>query len=383
MIYIREGSHVHTLLLLLATVGEYPVSSLHLLGSKRTWKTLIQKLCKTQEYCLKDADKHFRCKLITVSGKGKQKTIRLHVSSLVILEKLDPDAYRYYQTHFDWHHFSGNRYHIDRHHRIAEALVMCLRAGIQCWPHKLPDPDSVEVQRNEISESMFYLSLALKDFWEGEMNKTKFSRMVGTVLCPGFCFMVYNSRGTLMKWSGNGESKVQSYLSVQFCMRLPGGTIRSAILFGDNYLVAQRTLEEAQQRRRYDLRFDNVYKHIHFIPLNEFGIKQLRTLLIEDWHQAHRDILYDEEEQQGDFFRYEFDAVIDGVGQISFIDGDLCKLIRVRDAMRINPRLKYTIVCYPEQVSMIQEYFVEFRGTGRLGISTVGIDDVLNILMEE
>lgn len=57
MIYIREGSHVYTLLLLLATTGEYPVSSLHLLGSKRTWKTLIQKLCKTQEYCLKDVQK--------------------------------------------------------------------------------------------------------------------------------------------------------------------------------------------------------------------------------------------------------------------------------------------------------------------------------------
>ena len=186
-----------------------------------------------------------------------------------------------------------------------------------------------------------------------------------------------------MKWSGNGESKVQSYLSVHFCMNLPEGVIRSAILFGDDYLVAQRTLEEAQQRRRYDLRFDNVYKHIHFIPLNEFGIKQLRTLMLEDWHEAHLDILYDEEEQQGDFFFYEFDAVIDGVGQISFIDGDLCKLIRVRDAMRTNPRLKYTIICYPEQVSMLREYFVEFRGKGRLGISTVKIDNVLDALFEE
>ena len=92
MVYIREGSHVHTLLLLLATTGEYPVSSLHLLGSKRTWKTLIQKLCKTQEYCLKDADKCFRCKLITVSGKGKQKTLRLHISSLVILDKIAAKA---------------------------------------------------------------------------------------------------------------------------------------------------------------------------------------------------------------------------------------------------------------------------------------------------
>ena len=383
MVYIREGSHVHTLLLILAFVGEYPARSLHLLGSERTWKNLIQKLCKTEEYCLKNTGERFRCKLITVSGKERLRTVRLHVSALLILEKLNAEAYRYYQTHFDCHHFSGNRFHIDRHHRIAEAFVMCLRAGVASWPHEIPDPNNLEVRRNQVSGALFYLSLALKEFWEGEMNKTKFSRMVGMIVYPRGCYMVYNSRNTLMKWSGNGESKVQSYLSVAFAMPSSMDTINSAVLFGEDYLVALRTLEEAQRRRRYDLRFDNVYRHIHFIPLNEFGIKQLRTLLIEDWHQAHLDILYDEEEQRGDFFRYEFDAVIDGVGQISFIDGDLCKLIRVRDAMKTNPKLKYTIICYPEQVSMIQEYFVEFRGTGRLSISTVQIDDVLNILMEE
>ena len=150
---------------------------------------------------------------------------------------------------------------------------MCLRADIASWPHKLPDPNNIDVRRNEISGSMFYLSIALKDFWEGEMNKTKFSRMVGAIVYPGGSYMVYNSRDTLMKWSGNGESKVQSYLSVALAMSTAAGQINSAILFGDDYLVALRTLEEAQRRRRYDLRFDNVYRHIHFIPLNEFGIK--------------------------------------------------------------------------------------------------------------
>ena len=81
MIYIREGSHTHTLLLLLAFVGEYPAKSLHLLGKERTWKVLVQKLTRTQEYCLSDTGKRCRCKLRTVSGKGKQKTIRLHASA--------------------------------------------------------------------------------------------------------------------------------------------------------------------------------------------------------------------------------------------------------------------------------------------------------------
>ena len=383
MVYIREGSHVHTLLLILAFVGEYPARSLHLLGSERTWKNLIQKLCKTEEYCLKNTGERFRCKLITVSGKDRLRTVRLHVSALLILEKLNAEAYRYYQTHFDCHHFSGNRFRIDRHHRIAEAFVMCLRAGVASWPHEIPDPNNLEVRRNQVSGALFYLSLALKEFWEGEMNKTKFSRMVGMIVYPRGCYMVYNSRNTLMKWSGNGESKVQSYLSVAFAMPSSMDTINSAVLFGEDYLVALRTLEEAQRRRRYDLRFDNVYRHIHFIPLNEFGIKQLRTIVMRDWYRAHMDIIYGEDAGEQFGFFFEHDALVEGVAHVSFIDGDLCKLIRVKDALKANKDLRYDIVCYPEQLSMVREYLVEFRGTGRLGLRTVNIDDAIKVLFEE
>ena len=382
MIYIREGSHVQTLLFLLACVGEYPIKSLHLLGSERTWKALILKLTKTQEYCLKDTGERFRCKLLTVSGKGKYKTVRLHISALVILEKLDEAAYQYYLTHFDCHHFSGNQYHIDRHHRIAEAFAMFLQAGALVWPHKLPDPNSRAVRGNQVSEPMFFLSRDLKEIWGHEMNKTKFSRLVGATVYPGDCYTVFNSRDALMKWSGNGESKARDYLSIAFAGEIPAGQITSAVLFGQDYLVALRTLEEAARRRRYDLRFDNVYRHIHFIPMNAFGIKQLKTITMENWHDWHRYMLYEEEEMADIYRPIEYDAIIDGRYCLSHLDGDLCRLIRVKDALRQRPEVQYEIICYPEQLSMVKEYMNEFRGKSRLSFSTVTIDRACEYLFQ-
>ena len=44
MITLRPGSHVYRLLLLLAIAGEYPMRSLHLLGSSRTLEDLVHRL---------------------------------------------------------------------------------------------------------------------------------------------------------------------------------------------------------------------------------------------------------------------------------------------------------------------------------------------------
>lgn len=380
MIYIREGSHVQEILLLLASVGEYPLKSLHLLGSERTWKTLIQKLSRTQEYCLKETGERFRCKLLTVSGKGKYKTVRLHVSALVILEKLDEDAYQHYLTHFDCHHFSGNQHHIDRNHRVAEAVAMYANAGIETRPYILPDPNSRAVCNNQVSEPMFFLSRDLKELWGHEMNKTKFSRLVGAVVYPGDCYTVFNSRDALMKWSGNGESKARDYLSIAFSRATVENQITSAILFGRDYLVALRTLEEAQHRRRYDLRFDNVYRHIHFIPMNAFGIKQLKTITMEKWRGLHRYMLYGDDGLEDAYRTIEYDAIIDGKYCLSHLDGDLCRLIRVKEALKERPDIQYVITCYPEQLSMVKEYMNEFRGRGRLSFPTVTIDQVWECL---
>ena len=129
MINIRRGSHAYLLLRLLAVTGEIPMKIVRMLGSERSWKVLISKMNNVQKVRITDTDERFECRLLTIGGKGRLKTIRLHKSALPILEKIDPRAYDYYMESFGGHHFSGDERHIDRNHRVAEAMITCMRAG--------------------------------------------------------------------------------------------------------------------------------------------------------------------------------------------------------------------------------------------------------------
>ena len=60
MIYIRDGTHVYLLLMLLACVGEYPMQSVYLLGNNRVWKRRIKELQEIQDFCLPDGGKLVR-----------------------------------------------------------------------------------------------------------------------------------------------------------------------------------------------------------------------------------------------------------------------------------------------------------------------------------
>ena len=100
MIFIRDGTRARKLMLLLACVGEYPMQSVCLLGNDRVWKRRIRELQKVQDFCLSSDQERVRFQMLTVSGKGKAKTIRLHKSALPILKKVNPEAFAYYMRRF-------------------------------------------------------------------------------------------------------------------------------------------------------------------------------------------------------------------------------------------------------------------------------------------
>ena len=50
MITLRSGSHAYRLLLVLAVTGEYPMRSLHLLGSSRTLEDTVRRLENVQRF---------------------------------------------------------------------------------------------------------------------------------------------------------------------------------------------------------------------------------------------------------------------------------------------------------------------------------------------
>ena len=73
MIYIRDGTHVYILLMLLACVGEYPMQSVYLLGNNRVWKRRIKELQDIQDFCLPDGGKLVRFQMLRFPGKVKRK----------------------------------------------------------------------------------------------------------------------------------------------------------------------------------------------------------------------------------------------------------------------------------------------------------------------
>lgn len=358
MITIRPGSHAYELLLLLANVGEFPIASLDLLGSARTWKALINKLTKSQWFFFPDSGKKIQCILLNVTGKGKYKTVRLYKGGLPALKLLNEDAYDYYMEYSSNHQMAGDQAHIERNHRVAEAAVMCRNAGIEIRPYMLPQLQADRIYRRSFTGPTFYNGRDLKKLKQDEMNKTMYSRMVGAIFSPGGGYVVYNTRNALMKWHGTGEFK--ALMDVLEISRLNTDLedFRSAVLFGRDYQIALRTLEDISKSRRMDMRFDATYPFIHFIPMSSFGCDMLRILTLPDWKRNLLESLFESEELSNDRGSFEYDALVDGTYILCHFDGDITRLMRFRGAIKDRPG-RYEVLCYPEQVAFLRTYLGE------------------------
>ena len=71
MIFVRDETRVYGLLMLLANVGEFPMHSLEILGSRQSWTKLIYDLQQTQDFCISATGDVKRFQMLTVSGKGR------------------------------------------------------------------------------------------------------------------------------------------------------------------------------------------------------------------------------------------------------------------------------------------------------------------------
>ena len=343
MQYFRPGSQLRQLITMLSIVGEYPIRSLYLLGNERAYKALVHKLTTPETFRIPQTETEMTTRLLTVTGKGNSRSVRFYKGALPILDWLHPNAYRYYMDAFWEHKFPGNAAHRDRNHRVAEAVAMCMRSGIECRPYMLPILQNRTITKRIPDAPCFYLAKELKKLGEAEMNKTMFTRMVGTAYLGQRPYAVYNTRSAVMKWSGKGEFKTLH--SVIEISRLNAGTdaTPAAILFGQSESVALKTLLESDTTKRPEFRVDAIYRNLHFIPMDE------RTY---------------------DRGLFEYDAKIGDAYVFSNLDGDLARLVRFKEAVE-NQRGNYEVLCYPYQMAFIREYL-----GNRVTIKTIGFDAV-------
>ena len=356
MVQFIPGSQVWQLLTLLSIVGEYPLGSRHLLGNKAVFKNLVHKLNRPQTFCNIETGDTMTCRLLSVSGDDRNRNIRLCKVALPILDWISPECQSYHLNSFRKHNFSSSVSHRERNHRIGEAVTMCMRAGIEARPFLLPELQNEAFVRVIPSEAVMYPSKDLKRLSEDEMSKTSFTRMVGALFACGTCYAMYNTRSATMKWSGKGEFKARDSLRDLSNMNAEISIVNSAILIGQSGTVALNTILESDKSQKQEFRFDSVYDHIYFIPLNEDGIRQLRILTVPDWKEKILNMLFDPEERSYNRGRFEYDAIVDDVYIYSYLDADIARLMRLHETLSALKR-DVVVLCFAYQVSFLREYF--------------------------
>ena len=369
MITIRPGSHVLRLLQLISTAGEIPISALSLLGSDRALMALVRKLETIQDVRFDKDGLVYHVKLLQMSGKRGHRTIRLYEKGLTVLDGLYPGLYDWYMAATGGQHFTGDPFRINRNHRVAEVLAACMAAGVEIRPYALPKLQKDIISKIVPDSPCFYIARDMKNI-SGEANKTMYTRITGALFYPGGVYAVYNTRGSVMKWSGVGEVKAAANLLELASMNAGLGKVGSAILFGQCADIALNTILESDKSRRRELRFDRVYNHIYFLPLYSNGIRLLKLLVLPDWNERLLTALFHNSQRSYNKGVMEYDAIIDNRIILSHLDGDIARLIRFREALYSHTG-QADVLCFPWQTGYLKSYLGDLVQIRELGMDAV------------
>jgi len=355
MITVKPGSHMYRLLCLLSVSGEFPSKSLSILGDVRTIRAMLNKMKAVQKIRLHSDNTILTAKIFQLSGKGDIRTIRLCANALGILNEIHPDAFSYYMETFPHNKFSGDQFHIRRKHRVGEAVAMCIMSGIETAPYILPELQKSSIRIVIPETPCYYAAYNFKKIYEAELNKTIFTRVIGLMFYPGGCYAVYNTRGSVMKWSGFGELKARQEMSEIVRMNAGFDEVNSALLFGAGEDAALHTLIESDGDRKKYSRFDRIYHSVHFVPLNKDGVSLLKILTLPDWHEKLMNVLFASEIRAKGYGSIEYDAYWENKYYYSHLDSDIARLVRLKEALQTQEH-SFEVLCFPWQIQFLQDY---------------------------
>ena len=127
---------------------------------------------------------------------------------------------------------------------------------------------------------------------------------------------------------------------------------------------------EASDPRHPELRFDSIYSHVHFLPLNGFGARLLGILTLPDWQERLLDLLFEPSTRTYSRGTMEYDAQVGAVKVLSHLDGDLARLLRFREGLWSHSG-KFEVVCFPQQAEFVREFLGDRVGIRSIEISLV------------
>jgi len=357
----KEPSSREEILRTICLTGEYPLASLSLLSS-------------SPDALLRAAYRMEQTGLVTMVGKKDMKSIRLDARKKdpegttrvykIITDTFGEEYYDNYMQVSDGHMFNGCVDKVKRHHRIAEAMIMCDRAGVEVRPWILPQL-SAGSDTPFVKITGFYCSRYLKSIEGTDNLKISYGRMLGLLISPGGAYCVYNTFKGLINGSPGGELRARMFVrNVLLKNWSPPDNLEKkedtydayqAVLIGKTPKVALKVLDDMSKTKSPYLQLNGTYRNIFYVPMDESGINNIRMLTQERWRERilpkviRSDLIVDAQIRS-------YDAITpSGMKLLVWFDGNLSKLKNICDGNKDDIQL-YTILCFPWQVEIINGY---------------------------
>lgn len=355
---ITPGSHAFRIIQLLLLVGEFPFQRLDMLGDRRTLKALAVKMSTPQKVCINRKLTSYEGRIITISGSGSLKTIRLCKWFFPVLEESFHEAFRYYLHAFPNHHYSGDPEKIERNHRVAEALAFMMLSGMESRPYETPSLQRMEIARKRFVEPAYYSSRYTKSLVEAQLQKTQYTRYVGILFYRTGCYVVYNSRNAVMRWNGEGEQKTTLDIGQLVSMNSEYTYLNSAVILVNDYQTALKTIYQCESGAKYVRLFHQNYQKMHFIPTSPEGRKMLQLLTVPNWQERMLGLLFHKDQIMTNTGTFQYDGLVGDTRVLCFMDCDVLKLISFHKVVR-DADFPWSVICYDAQVSFLREYLGE------------------------
>lgn len=371
--YIVKDSYADKILVALCYSGEFSYHSLNMLDSN---KQMLQR----------NARKLQKESYIGITGSGQEKTMRLKQKGRDVIKERYPSLYEHYLMITDngvIRTGKANQTSLWRSHRLAEMLFLLQKSGVYFLNIHKPRidndsfDDAVKLPKNS---GFFYTSKEMKGVDEIARYKVSFTRILGMLVTATNQYALYNTNEGLIKWNNQGENKAQKMMddlinkSFIYDKRV---YTNSAILFAKNMDVAYKVLTSKKGKKDFRgfefLSFDNTFPNMYFLTLDDFGVFQIKLLMLNNWQQKIAEALFDADEINKKDTNFDSDAFNEKTNTIKleFVSGNIGKLKRATMAYNFNRGCNFKVYALPHQVEFLSKFLSE-----EFSIEVVNIGDL-------
>ena len=345
----KADTQAYRLLELTAICGELPTDLLFRLPGSDSYKEAVITSLK------KDG-------LIRTHYKDRLRAYRLTGKAKDVLWSHNSERFAFYLTgNVDTNRIRSEVPRRLRLHRIAESYVLMQNAGVSIYRDEKPALFSPEFRKEiRLTKPSFYSSREIKEIGI-ESVKIRGSRMTGTLVCPGGCYVVYNTGPGLMDFDFRAEQRTASMLNYLLCNTRLAHQFSSGqvygLLTGKGMEPLAQILTSADTGERCFFLMDGDYPRFCYFTNDERGEMLLRLLINPKKVQMLNQVLSQGLMPKDAGFPMEHDALDANGNPVLFgYFLDMPRISRFYTALQLQNRTG-TLICFDYQAEAIRPVY--------------------------